>query len=111
MVKEAMFKKVIIVLILTVVCFTSVFSLDLKDAEPYEKIEFPKWALDLRRGETIFFGSLPLTVPVTFLVFSIAENGVQEDKKWSFWAKMGVACGISAAISVTDYILGKVSGK
>jgi hypothetical protein len=33
--------------------------------QPYSKKEFPGWMLDLRRGETIFFGSLPI-----FFLFS-----------------------------------------
>jgi hypothetical protein len=43
---------------------------DLPDYEPYEEEEFPKWARDLRRGEVIFFG----TIPFTFFVSSFSYN-------------------------------------
>ncbi len=33
--------------------------------EPYTEKEFPKWMLELRRGESLFFGSFPL-----FFIFS-----------------------------------------
>jgi len=34
--------------------------------EPYAPEEFPAWAHDLRRGEIIFFGSLPFSFFFTF---------------------------------------------
>jgi len=34
--------------------------------DPYTEDEFPAWALDLRRAEIIFFGSLPFTFLLAF---------------------------------------------
>jgi len=100
-----MIKKAVSVLLLICVCF-SAFSLDMKNAEPYSDDEFPKWSLNLRRGEVIFFGSLPIAYAMTSLVSS---NLVHQDL--TFWQTMAISAGVSTAIVVLDYILGLGSGK
>lgn len=100
-----MTKKVVAVLLLICLCFP-VFCLDMKDAKPYSDSEFPKWSLDLRRGEIIFFGSLPLTYAMTSLV---SANLVQKDL--TFWQTLAISAGISTAVALFDYILGLTSGK
>lgn len=99
-----MIKKVIAVLLLICICF-SVCALDMSKAQPYKEGEFPKWALDLRRGEIIFLGSLPVTYPITSLVMG-AMN-----KEQGFWDTMKTAAVISAAIAVADYVIGIVDNK
>ena len=97
-----------IVAVLLVLCFASVFcapvfSLTLGDYEPYSKAEFPKWSLDLRRAECIFFGGIPITFPVTMLAFNLAGS------EPSFMKALGIACAVSAAIALIDYIIGVVN--
>ena len=48
-------------------------------AEPYEDSEFPKWALDLRRGEILFFGALPITYAMTSLVTGALKSDKHND--------------------------------
>ena len=48
-----------------------VFGDNLPDYEPYEEEEFPKWARDLRRGEIIFFGTIPFTFFLSTLTLDI----------------------------------------
>jgi hypothetical protein len=100
-----MIKKAIAVVLLVCICF-SAFSLDMKNAQPYSDDEFPKWSLDLRRGEVIFFGSLPIAYAMTSLVSSKLIN-----KDLTFWQTMAISAGVSTAITVLDYILGLGSGK
>ncbi len=80
-----------------------IFSLDMKDYEPYSEDEFPKWTLDLRRAECIFFGGIPIAYPLTALAFNIA------DKETSFLQNLAIACSVSAAIALIDYIIGVVN--
>lgn len=94
-----MFKKVVAVILLIALC-SSVFALDLSKAEPYGENEFPKFALDLRRSEIIFFGGLPIVYPLT----SLALNSFKVDT--NFWKTMGITCAISATIVLADYIIG-----
>ncbi len=68
--------------------------------EPYSDDEFPKWALDLRRAECIFFGGIPIALPVSLLVADLAG------KDLSFFQALGIACSVSAVITLVDYILG-----
>lgn len=95
-------KKIIAVLLLLCVSF-SVFSLDMKNAEPYEKDEFPKWAVDLRRSEIIFFGSVPFTYTATSL---IANKAFKKDI--NFWKTAAIAGAASATITLIDFIIGQI---
>lgn len=100
-----MAKKIITVLLL--ICITSsVFALDMKNAEPYNKEEFPKWTVNLRREETIFFGSLPITFTATSLLMNKALK-----KDWSFWKNAAVACSASAVITIADFIIDQIKNK
>ena len=99
-----MIKKGVAVILLICFCFP-VFCLDMKNAQPYEDSEFPKWSLDLRRGEIIFFGSIPLTYAMTSLVSSSIVK-----KDLTFWQTLAISAGVSSAIAILDYILG-LSGK
>lgn len=97
-----MFKKLVLILVLFSLCF-SLFALDTLDmskAEPYRESEFPKWSLDLRRSEIIFFGSLPLAYPVVSLALSTLG------KPSSFMETLPIACSVSAVIALADYIIG-----
>lgn len=99
-------KKAVIVLFIFLLLFgvcMPAFSLTLTNYEPYTKDEFPKWSLDLRRAETLFFGGIPIAFPLTSLAFSAA--GQNPD----FLTTLGVACAVSATITLIDYILGVVS--
>ena len=100
-----MIKKGVAVLLLICFCFP-VFCLDMNNAEPYSDDEFPKWSLDLRRGEIIFFGSLPLTYAMTTIVSS---GLVKQDL--TFWQTLAISAGVSTAITLLDYILGLSEGK
>ncbi len=94
-----MFKKSIAIIL--IICLTApLFALDMKDAEPYKEDEFPKWAVDFRRGEILFFGSLPLTFAFTTLGTSIAKSDM------GFLPKLGIAAGVSTVIVLIDYFLG-----
>lgn len=94
-----MFKKSI-AFILIICLMAPVFALDMKNAEPYAEDEFPKWTVNLRRGEILFFGSLPLTFAATTLGTSIAKSDM------SFLPKLGIAAGVSTVIVLIDYFLG-----
>ncbi len=87
------------------------------DPLPYEQVEFPEWAWDIRRMEVIFFGSVPLTYILTNLVYDIS---IYASHEWDNEYRMGTArtqddikfmlatsLYISGGIAVTDFILGK----
>ena len=70
-------KKTIVVILM--ICFSAmvcapIFALSLDNYEPYEKDEFPKWALDLRRAECIFFGGIPIAYPLTALTLGLFKH-------------------------------------
>ena len=81
--------------------------------EPYEKEEFPIWSLELRRAESIFFGSLFLTFPVAMGIYSLASTlGMptpSEDYQQVLQQAL-IAGGLSLIIAGTDWIIGRVSG-
>ncbi|MCR4676452.1 MAG: hypothetical protein K5634_04390 [Sphaerochaetaceae bacterium] len=94
-----MLKKIIAVLLLVVVS-SSLFALDMSNAKPYSDSEFPKWEIKLRRAEIIFFGGIPVVYPLTYLAVS-SFNGNTD-----FWSVMAITAGITASISLIDYIIG-----
>ena len=99
-------KKTIIIIIM--ICFSflvcsPVFALSLDNYEPYDKDEFPKWALDLRRAECIFFGGIPIAFPLTALTFSLFKQDT------SFLKTLGIACSVTAVIAIVDYVLGVIN--
>lgn len=79
------------------------FALTLGDYEPYEAGEFPKWSLDLRRAESIFFGGIPIAFPLVSVAYSVAGQSPE------FLKTLGIACAVSATIALIDYIIGAVS--
>ena len=99
-------KKTIAIIIM--ICFSAlvcvpIFALTLNDYEPYSNDEFPKWALDLRRAECIFFGGIPIAFPLTALTFSLFKQ------ETNFLKTLGIACSVTAVIAVVDYILGVIN--
>ncbi len=99
-------KKVVALIIALVMLFVisgPLFALDMSNHEPYTQAEFPKWSLDLRRAESLFFGGLPIAFPLVTAAYSIA--GQQAD----FWPVLGISCAVSATIVLIDYIIGALS--
>lgn len=99
-------KKVVALIIALVMLFvisSPLFALDMSNHEPYTQAEFPKWSLDLRRAESLFFGGLPIAFPLVTAAYSIA--GQQAD----FWPVLGISCAVSATIVLIDYIIGALS--
>ena len=78
--------------------------------ESYEEEEFPLWTIELRRAETIFFGSLVFTVPISSLALSVMSNqGIInfENSTQSALMTLSSAAGLSLVVSALDWILGK----
>lgn len=93
--------------------------------EPYKDEEFAPWLHDLRRAEILLIGSVPLTLFFSNLTYGLiryGQNGFQEDYAPSLFGnqnpepmtqeeKIGVivaAVSVSAAIALTDFIIGKI---
>ncbi len=55
-----------------------IFGDSLPDYEPYEEQEFPKWARNLRRGEVIFFGTVPFTFFISGFSFDLYRYAVND---------------------------------
>ncbi len=94
--------------------------------ENYDKDEFPLWLQDLRRGEIIFFGSIPFTLFFSFEFFDLYRYFTNEMNPaynpWPFRSynyvpytdeeKIGVliaSLSASLSIAIADYFLGKLS--
>ena len=92
--------------------------------EPYRPEEFPAWALDLRRAEVIFFGSLPFSLFLTFEAYDLgrfAASGFDPLlAPWPMRAGSEIAAGyspgekgwlivaaltVSLGVSVADFLL------
>lgn len=96
-----------LVALLVLLCLSFSFALPVFcssfEFEPYSKDEFPKWALDLRRAESLFFGGLPIAFPVSALALGLFKQEA------SFTKTLAVACSITAVIALVDYIIGVIN--
>jgi hypothetical protein len=99
-------------------------ALEAGEYEPYEKEEFPRWARDLRRFESIFFGSIPFTFFFTsagYETYAYVDNGYSPEylplflgnspAKQQFladtmWQRVAVGLSLSAVVATLDYLLG-----
>lgn len=78
--------------------------------ESYEEEEFPLWSIELRRAETIFFGSLVFTVPVSAMVMgALSSSGlVNLEQEKQVVAASVSAIGLSLFVAGVDWILGRM---
>jgi len=72
--------------------------------KPYSYSEFPEYAHDIRRAETLFFGSLPITYAASMLTLSAIDLFVGDIN--SVPLQLGVTIGVSLSIVMIDYLLG-----
>lgn len=109
-------KKVsVLVIIMMVFLITPVFSdtkIKLLDYEPYGVNEFPQWSQKLRRGESLFFGSLAITMPLTIAGYNLAKNQnlfvATNDPTKEVLYQLSIAATFSLGITIVDYILGEI---
>ncbi len=108
-----MIRKMISVLLIFLTLLTPVFADPIEyEYEPYEEDEFPIWSQELRRAETIFFGSLVLTFPVAMGIYSLASSlgmPTPEQDYQRVLQQALIAGGLSLVIAGTDWIIGKVA--
>lgn len=79
--------------------------------KPYGEDEFPIWTMKLRRAESLFFGSMVLTLPLSVLAWNLMESAgwVQADGIQEFGWQLLIASGLSLGISTADWIIGEVT--
>ena len=117
----------VISLLLILLTGTLIFCQD-TEPEEYQEDEFPPLLKELRRGEIIMLGSLPLSIFLAIETYEIYRY-VQHDRDpdyapWPFRRHGGVvfstpesrgifisALGFSFLIAVTDFIIGRFKGR
>lgn len=101
-------KRMILCVMVLLLLLMPVFS---ATGEEYREDEFPEWALSLRRGETLFFGSLPLTCALTSVTYTLAQNAGMSPLHSTDLGEavivVGSAAVLSLAVAVVDYLLGE----
>lgn len=105
-------RRLIAFILLIVLSFSLFADPIVYEYEPYEEEEFPIWSHELRRAESIFFGSFVITLPVSMLIYNIAAYcGMPtfDEEYKNFLVQAGVAASLSLTISLTDWIIGKSS--
>lgn len=114
-------KKRLLMLAMLLLCFAGALHAEEDSSEKSDEIEFPQWALDLRRAEIIGLGSMPFTtMGVTFFYGAIKyfkgesnsfpnplDKNVSYDKQEIF-SILGISFGVSALIALADFIIVKI---
>lgn len=85
---------------------------------PYQDVEFPQWAHDMRRFEVIMFGAFPITYILSSLVYDVTSlAGSGFNSGFSLTTEKGqddleflllTSASLSVGIAVADLIIGKV---
>jgi hypothetical protein len=107
-------KKILSIFVIILLATSTLYSADveLKDYEDYTIDEFPEWSWKLRRGESLFFGSLALTFPVSLLAYNIVVNSNLVTKPTDDFTNLkyqiSIAAILSLSIAVGDYIIGEL---
>ncbi len=105
-------KKFLILVLLVAMASSFVTATPIRyEYTPYDEAEFPIWSRELRRAETIFFGSYVVTLPLAYGLVGLGENtGLLSFEKPSGKAVSSVllGTGLSLFISTLDYILGRI---
>ena len=81
-----------------------------EDPVPYDPEEFPKPLRDLRRGEIIFFGSIPITFLLSGLGWELGQAAAGDgypfsDEQHTYNILLS-AGALSLTIALLDYFLG-----
>lgn len=109
-----MIKKTISLILL--ICFVSpmLFSSPFPEYSPYLQEEFPSWVHKLRRAESLFFGSLVISVPLSLgingIINSASPVALPSNDPNLIMRQIGISVSISLMIVLIDYIIGEVSG-
>lgn len=80
--------------------------------EEYSEEEFPIWTNEIRRAETLFFGSFVFTIPIAGLTlntlrrFSIINSSSTTEK--DALLTLTVASSLSLFVASLDWVIGKV---
>lgn len=105
-------RTLMILLLLIFVFNTPLFADPLQGYEPYEEEEFPIWSYKLRRAETLFFGSLVITLPVAAILYNLAQEAniltIPDTELQGLFIQGSIAAGLSVGISLADFIIGEV---
>ena len=95
---------------IAVLLVLSIIILPLHSApKEYTPDEFPQWAHEIRRGETIFFGSLPLTFLASTLAYETSISlGMQpwttDDTTRTLYL-LSSAAALSLTIAIIDHLM------
>ncbi len=80
--------------------------------EEYKSEEFPIWSRELRRAETLFFGSYVFSIPIAGLSLTALRSfnaipAVSSTEKDALLT-LSVATGISLFVASLDWVIGKI---
>ena len=119
---RTIFGKIVIIIILTMLLPISLYaespSENNSNKESYELYvyeEFPDWLHKMRRAESLFIGSLPLTFGAVTLAFgavTLAANifsvNTLESLDNDYLFRIGISAAVSFGVVLIDYILGEL---
>lgn len=119
-------KKILLTVVIILIFSGLSYSEESVDYTPYNQSEFPGWALDLRRFEVVFFGTIPFSFLYTTTGYSIYTYASHNWDSSYAPALLGnktppvlttgeklqvltIALGVSATAAIVDFIIGKIN--
>lgn len=108
-------KKIISTVLILILVSSTIYcdSTEFEDYQNYTIDEFPSWSIKLRRGESLFFGSLALTFPLSVVAYNVVVNSglisnVPTEELTALKYQVSIAALISLSIAIGDYIIGEM---
>jgi len=108
-------KKIISTVLILILVSSTIYcdSTEFKDYQDYTIDEFPSWSIKLRRGESLFFGSLALTFPLSVVAYNVVVNSglisnAPTEELTALKYQVSIAAILSLSIALGDYIIGEM---
>lgn len=107
--------KRLVVLLLLLIFLFSLGAQPLPTYEPYAKEEFSIWTYKIRRAESLFFGSLAITFPLSYGLYSLARSSglisTPSSDLNALLIQSSIAASLSLGLAVADYVVGEMRGQ
>jgi hypothetical protein len=116
---KTIFGKIVLTTILTMLLSISLYaespSENNSNKESYELYvyeEFPDWMHKIRRAESLFIGSLPLSFGAVTLAANIFSINTSESlDKDDYLFRIGISAAVSLGVVLIDFILGELQNE
>ena len=98
-------KKLVVLLICLFILLSPIAAASKSAVEYKPYVPMPIWTMNMRRGSSLFLGSMVFTMPIASIIYSFVPHSHLSDIS-NFGYTTLIASGLSMSIVAADYIIG-----